>query len=765
MVSRLSAANFITGVAVTIEYAKKPSFFEELKRRKVTRVAITYAIVAWLIIQVAVATFPSLMIPDWALRLVIMGVLLGFPVALVLAWAFELTPEGIKTTKRAVVGQAPEEYSPAQNRKRNLFAITGAAAIPTLIFGTLALYFYSQAPSSEPSSLAEDIAIGKSIAVLPFDNRSELKADEFFTDGIHDDLLTQISRIRDIKTISRTSVMTYKDTTKNMKQIGEELGVATLLEGGVQRAGNRVRINMQLINAETDAHIWAETYTRELSAENIFEIQSEIAVAIADALKAVLSDEEQQRLKDLPTDNLEALESYFKGLDNDYSADGLRESIAHFAKAIELDPDFALAHARLAHIYQSQIWYSGLAASEQIAKCMPHLERALELDPGLSDAWVVKGLIHRELGEYEEAEAAYQKAIELNPNSDGAYINYSIYLFYNKDEEALALEMVDRAILLNPEDPNLFIHKAEILEQMGRDSEASQIWQSLNRRYPNDSNVQMQVAGNLAASEADFDLAIKSLRRAHFLDPENLNAVNLIISGYSILGSEAKMRFWLERGVALYPNSDYRYLYEIFLLMEDGDLDKAHQRWLTEFAKGYVGGGSWRTFLMPHQASADFSAGHPERVLERYRLVTPHYFERDFEFPAVAFSDSFENLESVVFIAKALELSGETERGRALLDRAARYAEVHFADELITPTAKAFQGKYDEVVAWLIPRYKDKLGAERKFEGFVWEPILDKEPLAGYNARHDVWSKETLENLAAMEANGELAPIPNIPED
>ncbi|MDQ8188042.1 tetratricopeptide repeat protein [Pelagicoccus sp. SDUM812002] len=733
----------------------KPSFFAELKRRKVFRVAATYIVVAWIIIQVAAATFPGFEIPMWAFRFVVLMLLLGFPVAVILAWAFELTPDGVKLTKNV----SEEAKAETSQSKRNWLSLGFAAALPAVIFGSLALYFYITREASTAVDPASE-ALDKSIAVLPFDNRSNLDEDQFFTDGIHDDLLTQISRIHDIKTISRTSVMTYKDTTKNMKQIGEELGVATLLEGGVQRAGDRVRINMQLIDAQTDAHLWAETYTRELTAENIFEIQSEIAAAIADELKAILSDEEQQRLKDLPTDNLEALESYFKGLASDYSADGLRESIAHFKKATELDPDFALAHARLAHVYQSQIWYSGLAASEQIAKSMPHLDRALELDPGLSDAWVVKGLIYRELGEYEEAETAYQKAIELNPNSDGAYTNYSLYLFYNKDEVELALEMVDRAIVLNPEDPNLFIHKAEILEQMGRDGEALKIWDSLNRRYPNDSNVQMQVAGNLAASEADFDLVIKSLRRAHFLDPENLNAVNFIMSSYNILGSEAKVRFWLERGIALYPNSDYRYLYEIFLLIRDGDLEKAHQRWLTEFAKGYVGGGSWRVYLMSYQASADFSAGHPERVLQRYRLVTPRYFERDFEFPLIAYSDSFENLESIVFIAKALELSGETERGRALLDRAVRYAETHFADENVTPLAKAFQGRYDEVVTWLTPRYKDKVGGERKFEGMPWEPILDKEPLAGYNARHAAWSKEILERIATMEANGELAPLP-----
>ncbi|MCZ6671505.1 MAG: hypothetical protein O7C75_01060 [Verrucomicrobia bacterium] len=300
-------------------------FWQELKRRHVVRVAMVYAIVGWLVIQVANATFEDFGIPIWAYRFVVLMVLLGFPISLVIAWAFELTPQGIKTTKTAHVDHPESHKDVSHARKRSWLAYAVGALFPTLIFGTLALFFYIRSGGGVQES--ED----KSIAVLPFDNRSNREEDQFFTDGIHDDLLTQISRIRGIRTIARTSVMSYRDTTKRMKNIGEELGVKWLLEGGVQRGGDEIRINAQLIEVSNEGHIWAETYTRKLTAKNIFQIQSEISLAIADALEALLSPEEKERMEKLPTENLAALEAYFKGKDSRAmeSRSGWEEAIIH----------------------------------------------------------------------------------------------------------------------------------------------------------------------------------------------------------------------------------------------------------------------------------------------------------------------------------------------------------------------------------------------------------------------------------------------------
>jgi TolB-like protein len=417
------------------------AFWQELKRRKVMRVAITYAVVAWIVIQIAVATFPTLLIPDWALRLVTMSVLLGFPVAIILAWAFELSPDGIKTTKAARIDNPDGESDSAVQKKRNWFSVLFAAAIPTLIFGALAVFFYfrsdpnptplasSPAPPGLSSSNGLQVEdLDKSIAVLPFANRSANEEDVFFTDGIHDDLLTHISRIHDIKTISRTSVMGYRDTTKSMPTIGQELGVAHILEGGVQRAGNQIRINVQLIDADKDEHIWAEIYTREMTAENIFEIQTEIAITITEALQAALSPEEQEDLAKLPTTTLAALEAYFKGKQAEYppTVHGLANAIQFYDEALELDPEFADAHAHKAMALFQQLQTGTVLSETNRPLVETHLEKTLELNPKLSVAHHARAemswSLSRRVSDVDEVAESFQRAIDLDPANTQAAI-------------------------------------------------------------------------------------------------------------------------------------------------------------------------------------------------------------------------------------------------------------------------------------------------------------------------------------------------------
>ncbi|MDA0348079.1 MAG: hypothetical protein O3C43_10070 [Verrucomicrobia bacterium] len=426
------------------------AFWQELKRRKVMRVAITYAVVAWLIIQVASSTFGWFDIPAWAFRLVTLCVILGFPLAVIIAWAFELTPDGIKTTKHAREEQGEVPVSKTQERKRNWLTILYAAGLPTLIFGTLALFLYfrtdhsSPALSSSNGPQVEDLE--KSIAVLPFDNRSNREEDLFFTDGIHDELLSQISRIRDIKTISRTSVMGYRGTTKSIPNIGEELQVNHILEGGVQRAGNQIRINVQLIEAAADRHLWAETYTRELTAENVFEIQSEITRTIAQALKAILSPAEAEQLEKLPTDNLAALEAYFRGKEKleKRSRIDFAEAIHYFEEAISLDPKFAMAHAALARNILTDARFSGLPRDLQAAKAEPHILKALELDDTLSEAHLAVAGLKYFQGDNLAAERAFNRAIELDPNNPDALSEYAGFMGREHPDQSLEIAALYR---------------------------------------------------------------------------------------------------------------------------------------------------------------------------------------------------------------------------------------------------------------------------------------------------------------------------------
>jgi TolB-like protein len=281
---------------------QKISFFAELKRRNVFKVAAAYIIVGWLIMQAGDTLAPALHLPDWVNSTLAFFLILGFPLALILAWAFEMTPEGIKKEREVDRTQSITQVT-GQKLNRTIIALMAAA---------LAYFAWDKFGASPHGDvdLAQKSTDGisntqksgkKSIAVMPFRNRSASEENaEFFSDGVHDELLTNLSRIKELKVISRTSVMNYRDTTKNMKQIGEELGVANILEGGVQRAGDTVRINVQLIDAATDEHLWAKVYDRQLTAENIFAIQTEIAHAIADALEATLSPREQELLATPP---------------------------------------------------------------------------------------------------------------------------------------------------------------------------------------------------------------------------------------------------------------------------------------------------------------------------------------------------------------------------------------------------------------------------------------------------------------------------------
>src|SRR6266496_3081559 len=280
---------------------KIENFFAELKRRRVYSVAVAYIVVAWLLIQVATQVFPFFNIPNWVVRLVVLLTIVGFPVSLVCAWAFEMTPEGIK-----LEGDVDRRVTRKTGRKLTaLIVIVAAVAAGVTVFRFLHSQQGIEAAKQPPLAVAIE---SKSIAVLPLENRSEDKANAYFAHGIQDEILVRLAKIADLKVISRTSTQHYKSAPENLREIGQELGVAHLLEGSVQRAANRVRVNVQLIDARTDAHLWAQTYDRDLA--DVFAIQSEIAKAIADQLQAKLSPNEKKAIEQAPTTDLAAFDLY-----------------------------------------------------------------------------------------------------------------------------------------------------------------------------------------------------------------------------------------------------------------------------------------------------------------------------------------------------------------------------------------------------------------------------------------------------------------------
>ena len=426
----------------------------ELKRRNVVRVAVAYAIVSWLLLQLTDVLMPLLGLPEWVDRLVFLLLVIGFPLALIFAWAFELTPEGLKKEKDV---DRSESNTPITGRKLDFIII--AALVLALGYFALDKFVLDPSRDAELVQTTTDSitqqAIGtadNSIAVLPFRNRSAVAEDVYFVDGIHDDILTQLAKLSFFgKVISRTSMEQYRETNKPMPQIGQELGVATILEGGVQRAGDRVRINVQLIQAATDKHLWAETYDRQLTASNIFSIQSEIASAIADALQASLTPRERERIDRVPTENMAALESYFLGRQLFYRrGSALDGAIAALRTAVDRDPAFAEAWTFLAAAALVTWGYDTSISDENaLALAKKASRRAIELNPNLGLALAVRANMAVGRRDWNEAFDLYHRALNVDSNDSTIRMWFGQFTFlYGYLSEALI--HLERAYELDP---------------------------------------------------------------------------------------------------------------------------------------------------------------------------------------------------------------------------------------------------------------------------------------------------------------------------
>jgi TolB-like protein/Flp pilus assembly protein TadD len=440
------------------------SFFEELQRRKVYRVAAAYIIAAGFIIQIGSAVFPAWALPNWTLRLVIVLLLVGFPIALILAWAYDITPQGIRSTP-----------APRTHRRRNLVMLIAIGVIGSAVAG---FFLFPRASRRH---------VEKSIAVLPFQNLSDEKENAYFADGMQDDILTNLSKIGDLKVISRMSVMSYRgDAVRNAREIGKALGVATLLEGSVRRIGNRVRVNVQLINANNDEHIWAEDYDRDLT--DVFAIQTDLAQKIAFALQAKLSANEKARLDRRPTQDLDAYLLYVQAHDYANRPDRFRETSLKaeelFERAIKLDPKFAAAFAGLS-MAQSWLYHSFEPTPARREKARLNANESLRLQPNLPEghlalgfsyyygdrdyeralaefeiakrglpneaqAYMAIGAIQRRQGRWVESTANLEKAAELDPKNSSVLLNLGYNYMATRNFEA-ADKIFDRGIEAAPE--------------------------------------------------------------------------------------------------------------------------------------------------------------------------------------------------------------------------------------------------------------------------------------------------------------------------
>jgi TolB-like protein/Tfp pilus assembly protein PilF len=492
------------------------NFFTELKRRNVIRIAGLYLVGAWLLTQVASTLLPAFDVPSWALRGLIITLALGFIPAVILSWVFELTPEGLKRDEDVAPGQS---ITPQTGRRMDrTIIVVLVLALGYFAFDKFVLtprregaFMASAVPNESRSAISE-----KSIAVLPFENLSEEKQNEYFADGVQDEILTDLAKIADLKVISRTSVMQYKSgLARNLRKIGEELGVAHVVEGSVQRAANKIRVNAQLIDARNDAHLWAQTYDRDLA--DVFAIQSEIAKAIADQLQAKLSPNEKKAIEQPPTTDLAAFDLYSRAksllLTAAFIATGepdMRKAIELLDEAVKRDPSFFDAYYQLAYAHEQLYAVTG----------SDHTPARLAL-----------------------AEAALQAATRLRPDAGQTHLARAQYLYFGRRDYAGALVELESARRVLPNDPLLFELTGYILRRRGQQEEG-----------------------------------LRNLQRAVELDPRNFYTLQQIALSYEYLGRYPEAIAALDRALNIVPdNVETRGARAVFELFWKADTRPLHQ--------------------------------------------------------------------------------------------------------------------------------------------------------------------------------------------
>jgi len=481
------------------------SVWVELKRRNVVRVAIAYAVVGWLTLQFADVLVPLLGLPEWVGKFVFLLLAIGFPLALIFAWAYELTPEGLKKEKEVDRSQS---ITSDTGRKLDYFVIAVMAV--ALAYFAIDKFLPQESPGSTEivaDEEAEPPETAPSIAVLPFANMSTDESSVFFSDGLADTVLHMLAQVRELRVAARTSSFQFRDQSMDVAKIGEQLNVGTILEGSVQKSGDKIRVTAQLIDVSSGYHLWSGTFDRNL--DDVFAIQDEIANEVVAALKVSLLGEDVERLNVGQTDNVDAYTEYLHAIDdlNSQSIDTLISAVAHLQGAIRLDPNYAQAYSKLGHAYFSMRGYGAMRNTEAILAARNAATRALDLSPESSEALAVLGNAERLDGNMEAAGQLLKKAIEIAPNDSVALSYYGRYLSFD-DRPGEAILTLQKLLRLDPLNETNFIALGATLSFNQRYAEAREVFESLERINPKNPSLAFNQGllqfrqGNLAAAIA-----------------------------------------------------------------------------------------------------------------------------------------------------------------------------------------------------------------------------------------------------------------------
>lgn len=634
------------------------SFVSELKRRNVLRVAAAYALVAWIIIEAGSVLLPTFGASDTTFQIYVVIVLLGFLVSLLFAWVFEITPDGVKLDKDV----HEHERDTTGTRGLTNYVIIGLLVIA---LGVSMTFNLTGIRGAQDPSAAEIMMDRRSIAILPFSSRGASPDNELFADGVHDDLLTKLANIGFLKVISRTSVMEYRDTTKNLRDVGEDLGVDTLLEGSVQHVGDNVRINVQLIDAGTDEHLWARIYDRQLTTDNLFGVQSELSGQIAAALHTTLMPDEQLVAASVPTENLRAYSLYQSGRDNLYlrRLETLQEARSQFDEALALDPEYAEAWVALAEsMILLQVNHQAVPREEAFASAEQYLEKGLALDPDLSDGYATLGLLKSQvwfetrLGtENLEAEAAFEQALALNPNNVRAYMWFANL----RDAEQRADEAIGyyhRSMQLDPLGRIPYVNLPTLYAQRGENEYAIRLWLDAIEIHP-DWPMPYQYMTRHLAGMGRLDEAIAWQRLGMEKSTEFERVGNLSAGIYAEFGDLERARALL---ADLPEDHPIAALAPVFRLMFDADFDAANEL-ISSFAEAES-----QLPIYFHRIASDIAllAGDLGNARKHLFVQNP-VLQLDSELEINRFT-----VRDVVKLAYILGQEGDTRRSRELLTAA-----------------------------------------------------------------------------------------------
>jgi len=653
------------------------NFIEELKRRNVFKVATAYTIAGWLIIQVVSTVSPQLGFPDWVPPFFTVLVLVGFPLSLIFAWAFELTPEGLKKSQEVNI---TESVTNRTGKKLNGVIITVLSM--AVVFLLIERVFFAKASILENASFESNFETA-SIAVLPFEDFSLGGDQEYFADGLSEELLNALAKVEELKVAGRTSSFKFKGQNENLSLIGQELKVDHILEGSVRKAGNRIRITAQLIKVEDGFHVWSENFDRELTIENIFDIQEEISRKVMEELKVRLLPQLEEDLKTNPTDDIEAYNAYLAAtqLEVTDELDDLKKAVEKYKEAIRIDPSFSLAYARLAYVYGDLNWKGNLSLEDMKGLMRENIDRALLIDGNEGKAYEALGYYYLNIEDNQKALETYERAIELLPGDSEVLVGYHdvLHEFSRHDDSHKILE---KAYQIDPLNPDIAAHLGGHYVNLGEAEKGLELFDKVLERYPDYKGVKLRKAQAYAGiGVGEIGKSFISTYQLYKADPKNVDLIVYLHDLAESLGFETFQEYMIIKMGELYPNNQQYYFMYANYYSEHGKIDE-----VLEFVDTQRGifSDNFNKEIDTFKSRLIYMKGEKEKAFQMYIDINPIILQDE-----IVFANNDEALDVAVYLSYATGMGlNQDERFKKLTNTYCDYRYEQYEDAEIEAVRK-----------------------------------------------------------------------------